>query len=131
MMGCLPRLESGFLLDAMQRAVARRAKIEGAKAAHGVLRGFVDEAGPEMVCGWAQDAAAPEQAVALDIMVDGRRVATVLANGYRADLRAAGMGSGCHGFSHRFAQAMKGNVVVRRRVDGAELAVTLDARRAA
>ena len=48
--------------------------------------------------GWAQDAAAPERPVRLEIFADGVLAARVLANRHRDDLAAAGLGSGRHAF---------------------------------
>jgi hypothetical protein len=115
---CLPLVESGFHLEAIRRGIAARAGIAPPAAAPGPLRGCLDEAGA-CIRGWAQDVGAPEQPVALEVLVDGAVVAVVLANAYRRDLRAAGLGSGCHGFS--LALAVTGVVELRRVADGAVL----------
>jgi hypothetical protein len=70
--------------------------------------------------GWAQDETAPEQPVALDIFRAGRRIARILANRYRADLRAAGLGSGCHAFRVTPPPG-EGEITVARTADGAIL----------
>jgi len=49
-------------------------------------------------------------------------VARVLANQYRADLRAAGLGSGNHGFEVALPDWVTGEVEVRRAGGGARLA---------
>ncbi len=67
----------------------------------GPMRLHVDICGPEILAGWAQDLAVPETPVVLDILSAGRRAARVLANAYRADLRRAGIGNGCHAFEVR------------------------------
>jgi hypothetical protein len=126
---CAPRIEEGFHLQAIHRRLASRAGIASRPAAIGALRGFIDQAGPDIVCGWAQDAARPEDPVCLDILVAGRRAARVLANGYRADLRHAGMGSGAHAFTARLPPGGAGLVEVRRASDSAALPLT-DAARA-
>jgi hypothetical protein len=73
--------------------------------------------------GWAQDEAAPEAPVVLDIARAGRRIGRVLANRYRADLRQAGLGSGCHAF--RFALPPgEGEITVTRAADGTMLPLT-------
>jgi hypothetical protein len=92
----LPRCESGFTLAAIQARLAARAGCAPPVANPGRLRGFIDQAGPAGVTGWAQDEQAPENPVCLDIRLDGQRIARILANEYRADLRQAGIGSGCH-----------------------------------
>ena len=43
----------------------------------------------------------PEEPVVLEVLVDGAPVLSVLANGYRDDLRKATFGSGCHAFDFR------------------------------
>ena len=116
-----PRLEDGFALQCLQGRVAARAGVFVSPEPAGPLRGFVDFATPGQVRGWAQDAANPEDPVALDVLVDGSPVACVLANGYRADLRRVGLGSGCHGFALSLPAALAGVVVVRRVGDGAVL----------
>lgn len=127
----LPRVESGFLLDAIQRRLAARAGIARGDLPPGPLRGFVDRATAPLITGWAQDATQPEAPVSLDILADGKRVATVLANLYRADLRAAKLGSGCHAFEIRLPPQISGRVEVRRTGDGEILPLTESAAAAA
>ena len=108
---CLPRLESGFQLHAIQQRLAARAGIvKPPVPAPGLIRGYVDEAGPKICSGWAQDIYAPEEPVCLDITVDGRTIGRVLANVYRADLYAAGLGSGCHGFEFFLPPGITGRI---------------------
>jgi O-antigen biosynthesis protein len=64
----------------------------------GALRGEIDEVGRRRICGWAQDVARPEASVCLDIHAGGGLIGQVVANRYRADLAAAGLDSGRHGF---------------------------------
>ena len=120
----LERCEAGFWLAVQQRRLAVRAGIRLPKTQPGPLRGFVDQAGPGAVSGWAQDETAPEIPVCLEILVNGRRAGRVLANAYRADLRAAGLGSGCHGFGFHLPQGVSGEISVHRAADGAVLALT-------
>ena len=121
---CLTLLEDGFALEAIKLHVAKRAGLPPPPPAEpGRLRGFVDMAGPGVVEGWAQDEADAETPVALDVLRGGRRIGRVLANRYRADLRDAGLGSGCHAF--RFALPPgDGKVAVVRTADGATLPLT-------
>lgn len=120
---CLPRLDGGFQLDAIWRRIAARAGINE-PAAEGALRGYVDIAGPVLCAGWAQDAAAPETPVCLDILCQGRRIGRVLANSYREDLRDAGFGSGSHGFEFTLPEGVTLPVEVRRSTDGTQLVQT-------
>ena len=128
---CLPRLESGFALAALQAQLNAHAGLPPPSQALGPLRGYVDIAGPDSVAGWAQDFGAPERPVVLDILCKGQRLGRVLANAYREDLRAARLGSGCHGFSLPLAPPAAGPVSVRRAQDGAALPRTEAAQAAA
>jgi hypothetical protein len=127
---CLPLVQAGFHLDNIRRRLAVRAGIAPHSGPPGGLRGFVDEAEPGLVRGWAQDSSVPEEPVCLETLVAGERLGLVLANEYRADLRAAGLGSGCHAFNFALPEDVAGPVEIRRVADGAVLALT-DAARAA
>ena len=67
-------------------------------ASAGKLRGCVERVSENCIAGWAQDVDHPDAPVCLDIYADGRPIAQVLANRYRADLKQAGFGRGRHGF---------------------------------
>ena len=118
---CLPRLDAGFQLDAIQRRLAARAGITPPSTT-GPLRGYIDQAGPHICTGWAQDRAAPETPVCLDIYAQNTRIGRVLANLYRADVRAAGYGSGNHGFEYLLPPGTTGPIDIRRSLDGTSLA---------
>ena len=115
----LPRVEDGFVLQEIWQRIAARAGILPPPI--GPLRGFVDELGPRVIRGWAQDAGAPEAAVELHVCFGGYKLARVIANRYRADLRAAGLGSGCHAFEFALPAGVRGEVEIRRAADGARL----------
>jgi len=118
---CLPRLDSGFQLHAIQRRVAARAGIAEPRVS-GELRGDVDRKGPERCFGWAQDISAPDEPVSLDILRGNRLIGRVLANLYRADVLAAGYGSGYQGFDFMLpADGLAGKIELQRSVDGAKL----------
>ncbi len=121
------RLEDGFALQLVQQRIAARAGVFAPIEPAGALRGFVDLATPERVCGWAQDADSPEEPVALEIVVNGTPVLCLLANAYRADLREAGFGSGCHAFDMVVPEGRNGLIEVRRVTDGSALARTVAA----
>lgn len=125
----MARTESGFLLENIRQKLARRAGIAPKEPSTGPLRGFIDEAGPDDVAGWAQDVLAPETPVPLEIFSGGQRLGQVLANAYRADLRQAGLGSGCHAFTFALPPGVSGALSLRRLGDGAPL--TSGSRRAA
>jgi hypothetical protein len=122
---CLPRVAEGFHLHNIKTRIARRAGVPE-PGTIGALRGCIDDATPNLVRGWAQDVANPEAPVLLEIFSGGAATSKtpeifstlVLANAYRADLREAGLGSGCHGF----AVPLPGPLLTLRRVqDGAAL----------
>lgn len=118
---CLPRLQGGFHLHSIQRRLAARAGVVAASAPPGPLHGNLDEVGPTRLHGWAQDASRPDEPVVLDISCDGARLGHVLANEYRPDLRAAGLGSGCHAFTLPLPQGWRGGLDIRRASDGTVL----------
>lgn len=128
----LPRVEAGFRFAEVKARIDARAGIAPAPAAPGPLRGHVDVGGVGgMVCGWAQDVAHPEEPVVLRVYSGAHYVARVIANAYRADLRAAALGSGCHSFECRLPSGCTGEISVRREADGAVLPWTGEARAAA
>jgi hypothetical protein len=118
------RLEDGFALNRIQNRLAERAGLHLSIAPVGVLRGFVDVATAERVCGWAQDVTSPEEPVVLVVSIGGVPVVSLLANAYRDDLRRACIGSGCHAFDVILSPGLSGNVTVHRHADGAVLPMT-------
>ena len=117
---CLPRVEDGVALQALQHFVNSRAGVVAPAEGAGTLRGAVEHMGQGLYAGWAQCAAAPDVPVTLLAMRGGEILARVVANRYRADLRAAGLGSGCHGFVVALPEA-DGEITLRRALDGAVL----------
>lgn len=98
-----PRTELGPELAALRRRLIRRAGASSAPGHPGAVRAWLDRCalradGALRVAGWAHDAAQPEAPVCLDIVVDGTIVAVTVAAEYRADIAAAGVGDGRHGF---------------------------------
>jgi hypothetical protein len=91
----------------------------------GALRGYIDILSPDgRVEGWAQDVLHPELPVWLDILSDGRHIASMLSCQMRADLRTAGIGSGKHAFMVKMAACDPARIEIRRAVDGARLELT-------
>lgn len=115
---CALRVEDGFVLEALRDWVNGRAGISRPLGPQGVLTGEVEMAGPDVCSGWAFCAQAPEQPVTLLVMAGGEILARVVANIYRADLRAAGMGKGCYGFAVALPAGKSGEVMVRGAYDG-------------
>lgn len=119
---CAPRVEDGYRLEAIRHRIAERAGMMQSTPNLGALNGQLDFAGGEDVCGWAQDALHPEAPVCLDLLVDGVLLTQTLANRYRADLKAAGLGSGYHSFEvHLPVPLPDGVLEVRRSADAALL----------
>ncbi len=116
---CAPRVEEGQALEEIRARINARAGIVHASGV-GPLIGRLERVTDGSIEGWAQDAHVPERPVWLEIIADGAVVASVLANRYRNDLEAAGLGSGRHAFRAAFA-GQPGRVEARRIEDGALL----------
>ncbi len=123
---CAPRLDHGYEVEEARRRIARRAHLlraaDGPRI--GPLRGYVDAVGPRRIEGWAQNIEHPDAPVCLDIYAGGRLIGQVLANRYRKDLEAAGLGSGRHSFvfTAPAGTALAANAVdIRRALDGTAL----------
>ncbi|HEX3860540.1 MAG TPA: glycosyltransferase [Stellaceae bacterium] len=86
-----------------------------------MLRSFLDQADHYRVAGWAQDDDQPEAPLSLLLLVDGRLHTRLLANRYRKDLQAAGIGNGRYGFQWDFPHPLPaGNrhvIDIRREAD--------------
>ncbi len=119
---CLPRLDDGFQLHGIQSEINHRAGI-AIPELDGPVRGYVDAAGARVCSGWAQWALHPEVPVCLDILAGGKLIGNVLANRYRADVHAAGYGSGFHGFEFLLPEGCSGALEVRQTGGGAFLAI--------
>jgi len=90
------------------------------------LRGHIDEATHTQLRGWAWDPAAPHAPVALQVVANGALVATGTANRFRADLRAAGIGTGWHSFEIDIPGGLSPltrQTIQIRRTDGTRLPV--------
>ena len=121
---CAPRVTDGYALEAARRRLAIRAGLTVVPArVFGALLGSLDLCDGSRITGWAQDLAHPDGPVCLDIVVDGTVVALALAETYRADLAAAGIGDGCHAFDLELPQSLAPEaahtVEVRRSADRA------------
>jgi hypothetical protein len=122
---CAPRCEEGFEVARARARIAERAGLAAATEAAptGALRGHIDQIG-RRITGWAQDEANPEAPVCLDIYAGNEPLGQVVANRYRADLAAAGIGDGRHGFEFAPPEGLAfvpGSVRVCRSRDGAAL----------
>jgi hypothetical protein len=87
--------------------------------------GGVDSVTRERLTGWARDEDDPANPVALSIFDNGMVIARVLANRYRFDLRAAGIGEGRHSFDVTIPGGLtplrRHVISIKRDRDGAEL----------
>jgi glycosyltransferase involved in cell wall biosynthesis len=91
-----------------------------------MLKGNLDRVNRREVVGWVQDDAHPDRPVSLLIMDNDALIGRVLANGYRADLEQAGIGSGRHAFEFDvpggLAPLERHVIRVCRESDGADIA---------
>jgi hypothetical protein len=101
---------------------ARGTKSSEGFAREGRLRGFVDEVNRSRVKGWAWDEAAPTKSAVLQILDNGAVIGRVVADQYRDDLLAAGIGNGRHGFDVTFPGGLSALIPhairVQREADG-------------
>ena len=63
------------------------------------LRGYIDEVGGGWIKGWICDPLQPHTRIELELLGGGARLARVTADGYRKDLRDAGIGDGRYAFA--------------------------------
>jgi glycosyltransferase involved in cell wall biosynthesis len=98
-------------------------------AQDGPMQGSVDRVDGETIAGWAWLDAHPGVKVRLDVVVNGERVAELIANRYRADLQSSGYGDGRHSFELRLPRPLnpfsRHEIIVRRSADGEPLRAPL------
>jgi len=90
----------------------------------GALAGSLDSVSRQRVTGWAQDPDHPDRRVGLAVSIDGRVVGRLLADRFRADLQAAGIGDGNHAFDFmlpKLSPFAAHEVRLLREVDGKDL----------
>jgi hypothetical protein len=118
---CAPRVEGGPALTALHRVLAARAArlwLDGSVAPL-EWRGKVDIVSPALVAGWAY-AGVDAGSQALAILMNGAVIGRAIADRYRADLEAAGIGDGRHGFRFLLPESFPASdhhIEVRREVD--------------
>jgi Protein of unknown function (DUF616) len=61
-------------------------------------QGFLDSIRLGTIFGWAHNRSDPNSSVVVQVVINGDVAGFSLANQYRQDLEAAGIGKGCHGF---------------------------------
>lgn len=116
---CLPRLDSGFALQAIHGRIAARAGVASA-VSNGLLQGYSDQLTPHYIAGWARTRDSDEP-ICLDIRSGGHRIGRVLANIFRQDVRDAGFGSGASGFEFTLPPGAAEPITIHRATDGAML----------
>jgi hypothetical protein len=102
------RVEDGPVLETIRTRLAPMPT-----RAPGPLRGHLDRVGEGLLEGWVQDLANPGRGVALEVVLADGTVLRGVANRYRADLEAAGIGLGRH--AYRFELPAGAQVVAIRR----------------
>ncbi len=69
-----------------------------------MLTGRIDEIRGDTIFGWAADPEAPAEKAKVEVLLDGKSVATALADRPRPDLAAGGLGDGSHAFVVRIPE---------------------------
>ncbi len=116
---CAPRVEHGERLVAIKDAIDALAGVAPFRTCE-PLRGVIDGSNERSLWGWAQNPDKPEVPVCLEVLVGGVVIQRTLANTFRPDLRAAGIGSGRHSFNVALPENTHGrSIEVRRVADGA------------
>jgi glycosyltransferase involved in cell wall biosynthesis len=122
---CAPRIESGATLRRIWHRLACRAGGGTAPLAapdSARLIGFIDSVTHDRIQGWAHLPDHPAEPVELEVLDGDGVIARVVADRYRADLAAAGVGTGRHGFELYFSAGLardKRHDLHIRRVQGA------------
>jgi hypothetical protein len=98
---CAPLVRDGAALSLVRQCLASRLLAHSADDTPRLpLRGHVDTARHDRIEGWARDEAAPNRPVELLITDNARVIARVIADQYRPDLEACGIGEGRHAFCY-------------------------------
>ena len=117
---CAPRIGAGADLARLRGGIAARAGL-----GCGRLAGSVDSAEHRHVTGWAHEPDNPAAPVLLEILAGGESLGFALADRFRADLAAAGIGDGHHGFAFILPVPLAADrrhvLTIRRAADAATL----------
>lgn len=99
------------------------------------VRGYVDSVTTGAIDGWAFEPANPTERVVVELRLDGRTLATTVADRHRPDLVRAGIGDAFHGFRFTlkpgWAERRADLSAVARSMEGAEVPLALFQRGAA
>src|SRR5712691_1463279 len=79
---------------------------EKASPAAEALQGCIDEANGKRITGWIWNRLHPGEPIAVELIAGNTRLASVMANQYRSDLRQAGIGDGRHAFTIPLGMAL-------------------------
>jgi autotransporter-associated beta strand protein len=126
-----PRLNEGYEVEAARHQIDARAGLRESDIVRSAprLRGFVDLLAPGRVAGWVQLPDRPDVPLCVDTLTAGRLIGRALANVYRGDLVAAGIGHGRYGFDLTLpAEIDPATVEVSCTIAGAALPLTHTAR---
>ncbi len=121
---CAPRIVSGPVLGDIRRRLGapETQRAAGPRQTTAAVLGHVETCIPGHIAGWALQPDAPEAPVHLLIAADGIPCGTALANGFRFDLRRAGLGQGNAAFSFTGPiPAQARSISVTRQDDGTHL----------
>ncbi len=110
---CAARPEFGAALGEALRPVVAHA---GGGLEIGEISGYIDIIAPHEIAGWAIGHAHPELPLLLEIRLDDRVLANVLACDYRGDLVEAGLGRGRCAFRFTPLEALSAEALPRLRV---------------
>ncbi|NHN37600.1 glycosyltransferase [Pseudomaricurvus alcaniphilus] len=90
-------------------------QVEGEKptdeAEHYKVQGYLEGITANSINGWAWIPGLPDEHVEIELTLDGKVIKSVMANQYREDLAAAGLGHGDYGFSLKSEKAIDWNKV--------------------
>ena len=92
----------------------------------GRLRSHIDTLTATRIAGWAMDPNNTDLRLGLELHAGDRIVAAGQADGFRADLLAAGMGDGCHGFDFTVSPALSQSEVASLRILAVETGIVLE-----
>jgi autotransporter passenger strand-loop-strand repeat protein len=125
---CAPRVEDGHELEAVRRRLngrAGRLTPNGTARPARVLDGNLERVTRTLIEGWAFEPEGPDTRLRLAILANDAVIGEVVADRYRPDLAAAGIGDGGHSFAFHlplgFAADRAHQVEVRRTDDWALL----------
>lgn len=98
----------------------------------GSITGYIDAVAGNQVFGWAWDSRNPSARLEIEVWIGDKRLASVMADQGRSDLKNNGVGDGRHAFKATLPEAHKGDDSAKiravARVPGASEGVTLKRR---